>query len=191
MTQPLFKVEYDDAGLQAALKEYFDVKKNLDPKKEIRRRAGNITLRLIGIYRKHAPSKGDITTKIDSLGYRVKVRPKIRKMKGITPWKRVQLELAARQRARTFTATGWFPAAEQLGKNPRKNKGVTGPVRGRLKEKLGTLEVSETMINDQPGAAHMVDKSGNAMQLAIEKERDDVLKYLMDRQDKAARKAGL
>jgi hypothetical protein len=191
MAQPMFSVTYDDSGLSEAFRMYFDLKKNIDIKKEVRRRAGNVALRLVGIYKKNAPSKGDITTKVDSLGYRVKVRPKIRKLAGKTQWKKIQLELAARQRARTFTCTGWFPAAEKLGKSPRKNRGVTGPIRGRHQEKASLLSVTETLINDQPGAAHMMDRSGNALQMALDKERDDMLKYIMRKQDEAARKAGL
>lgn len=190
MSQQLFEIAYDDSGWTKAFAQYLDLRKTIDPKKEIRRRAKNIAMRLIRIYAKNAPSKGDISGKVKALKYNVRIRKSVRaKTKN---WEqRIKLETALRLRARTFTATGWFPAVEQLGGNPRGVNGNRGPKRGRLIERLGVTDFSETMINDQPGAAHMVDRSGGAVQQAIEQERDDMLKYVMRKQAQVAKKAGL
>lgn len=202
--QPLFNVDYDDSGLTQALRIYFDIRKNIDPKKELRRRAKNIGMRLIRVTKEATPSKAEIVTdattaggkkvlKSTTTGFRVRVRPSI--MKRNVLWaKKVQMELRARVRSRTFTATGWFPAVERLGGTPRRKRGVRGPKRGRLVEKFGALEMSETLINDQPGAAQTMDRAearGHSMTKVLEDERDDILKYVQRKQAEAARRAGL
>lgn len=193
-TQPMFNISYDDSGWSKAFAQYLDIRKNIKPKPEIRRRAKNIGMRLITISKKSGPSKGEITTKVRGLSYRLRIRPSIRKRFPGNKDKQIEAELRARIRARAFTATGWFPAVEKLGGNPQgkvAQSAQRGPRRGRLVERLGIFEFSESLINDQPGAAQVMDRSGNGMQMAIEQEMRDMLKYIIRKQAEAARKAGL
>ena len=177
---------YDDSGLQTALREYFDIKKNLDPAKEIKRRAKNVGLKLVKYYKDAAPTKEEIMR----VGYKARVRPRI-KAKGMTRAKQVKMELAARSRARTLTAAGWFPAVIALGGTPRLNKTVRGSHLGSVKQELGGKSPSVTLTNAQPGAEHTDDKANGAIQRALDAEVADITKYLDRKQEEAARKAGL
>src|ERR1700744_2884535 len=71
----------DDRTFKKALSQSLDLKKNVDPPKELKRRAKNIGLRLIKIYKQKGVELEDITAKVRSLGNRVKVRPKIKAKK--------------------------------------------------------------------------------------------------------------
>lgn len=189
------KSTYDDSGLQAALKEYLDIKKNVDPATEVKRRAKNVCLRLVRAFKQAAPTPDDIK----AVGFRVKVRPRIaaftRSRRGKTSiiprGQQVKKEIAARVAARTLTAAGWFPAAVALGANPKLGKRVRGQRLGSVDMKLGGTEPNVTMTNAQPGAAHTDDRGGNAMQKALDAETADMVKYIDRKHDKAARKAGL
>ena len=182
--------QYDDSGFNAALKKYLALRPNVEPQKELRRRAKNIGMRLIRIYKQNAPSVADIKKAAQNAGWKIKTRPAIKKRKGKRA-DQVKAEINARIKARTFTATGWFPAVEALGGSPRSKKGVRGPKRGRLVEKTGGSDMSETLVNLQPGAEHTGDKAGTAIQRAIEQERDDMLKYISRKLEQAAKKANL
>lgn len=193
---------FDDSGWKEAFRQYLDIKKNVDPGKELRRRAKNVAIRLIKSFGDNAPSREEIARAVRTLGWHVKIRPKIKektkamaiKGKGRGGRRRAQIamELRARQNARTFTATGWFPALEKLGGNPRRKKAVRGPERGRLDEKLTGLKIYELMTNAQPGAAQVVDRAtGNILQAALDSERDDMIAYIERKLEEAARKAGL
>ena len=103
----------------------------------------------------------------------------------------IEAEIRARQAARSFTATGWFPAVESLGGSPTISRRVTGPKRGRLVEKGGSSSMSETLINEQPGAEQTANRAGSALQEALNQERDDLLKYVNRKLDEKARSAGL
>jgi hypothetical protein len=185
---PAFK--YDDSGLQSALRQYFDLKKNVDPNKEIRRRAKNIGMKLIGIYKKNAPTAAQIMAELKKHGYALKVRPKI-DMKGGPRGKKLKAEIKARVNARMFSSTGWFPAVEALGGSPRIPKRVTGPKRGKIEQRRGLASVQVTLINEQPGAEHTAEKNGNAMQTAIDREVEDMVGKIKEWQEKAAQSAGL
>lgn len=195
---------WDDKNFQFALKEYCNFKKNVDPKKELRRRAKNIGMRLIKLYKDKGVSLDDITQKVKSLGVRVKIRPKLlaktfsakvsKKGKILkTPHQvLIQAELNARRSAKGFTSTGWFPAVKKLGGNPRRQERAgTGPQRGSLIEKLGDTEVSETLINNQPGAEIVLQKNEALMQKALDDETLDMVDYIIKKQNAAARKNGL
>lgn len=185
-----FSAEWDDRDFMKALGYYCDLKKSVDKKKELRRRAKNVGLRLVRIYKQKGVNLSDITTKVKSLGKRVKVRPKIRAKKG-TFKKMIAMELRARKSAKGFTATGWFPSVEKLGGTPRDTVRRTGPRRGKLIEKLGLGEMSETLVNEQPGAAHLQEKASSDMQAALDAETDDMCKYIIKKLDETKRKAGL
>lgn len=189
---------FDDRNFRRALGSYLDLKKNVEPKKELRRRAKNIGLRLVRIYKEKGVVLQDITTKVDSLreSGRVKIRPKIRANAKANPSKwtyarMIDSELRARKSAKGFTATGWFPAVEQLGGTPRDTARRTGPRRGKLVEKMGLLESSETLVNQQPGAVHVLDKNRGLIQQALDAETSDMVKYIARKQNEAARKNGL
>lgn len=181
---------YDDAALQTALRQYFDIKKNVDPDKEIRRRAKNVGMRLIRIFKARAPTPAQIQAEAAKIDFALKTRDSI-KRKGGSRQKQVKAELRARIAARQFTATGWFPAVEALGGNPKAAKRIKGPKRGRLVEQKGSLSVSETLINEQPGAEHVATKNGHATQRALDEEAADMMEYVMRKQEQAARSAGL
>lgn len=185
---------FQDKEFNKALGQYCDFRKNVDPKKELRRRAKNVGMRLIRIYKAKGVVLSDITRAGRVLGPRLKIRPKIRAMGKLKGWTHKQMlaaELRARKSARGFTATGWFNPVEKLGGTPRDNQKRTGPRRGKLVEKLTGLEQSETLVNQQPGAGHVLEKNKGLCQQALDEETADMVKYIVDRQDKAARRAGL
>lgn len=196
---------WDDKNFQFALKEYCNLKKNVEPKKELRRRAKNIGMRLIKIYKEKGVSLDAITQKVKSLGVRVKIRPKIRaktfaaklskkgKLLHTPHQEMIAAELRARRSAKGFTATGWFPAVKALGGNPRRTERPgTGPQRGTLIEELGSdTEISETLVNQQPGAELVMDKNDTDIQKALDDETLDMVTYIIKKQDEVARKNGL
>jgi hypothetical protein len=181
---------YDDSGLQSAIKEYLEIKGNIDPDKEIRRRAKNVGMKLIRIFKSNAPTKEQIQTAAKSRGYKLKTRASIKK-KGGSRESQVKAEIKARVNARTFTATGWFPAVEALGGSPKIAQRVKGPRRGKIEQKQARSSVQVTLVNDQPGAEHTATMKGNAMQQALDMEAEDIAKYVLRKQAQAARKAGL
>lgn len=183
-------LKYDDRGLRDALKQYLDIRRNVDPKKEIRRRAKNISLRLVRIYKQHAAKRTKIRQDVRALGNRVKVRPALRQP-GRSRKQQIADEITARQNAVQFTATGWFPAAEKLNAKPRVQSKVRGPKRGSIKEKLNSSKMGITMENSQPGAEVVEKQAKGAVQKAMDQERDDMLKYIDRKQREAARKSGL
>lgn len=191
-------VTWDDKNFKRALKKYLDLKTNVNPKQELRRRAKNVGMRLVKIYKEKGVKLADITSKVDSLrsSGRVKIRPKIRAKAKANPTKwsykrMIDSELRARKSSKGFTATGWFPSVESLGGSPRDSVKRTGPRRGKLIEKLTGGEMSETLINQQPGAAHVSDKNKSVQQQALDAETDDMVKYIIRKQDEAARRNGL
>lgn len=181
---------YDDTGLQSALKQYFDIKKNVDPDTEIRRRAKNVGMKLIRIFKGNAPTAAQITSAAKSVGYKLKTRESIKKKKGSRQGQ-VEAEIKARIKARTFTATGWFPAVEALGGSPRAAKSVKGPKRGKIEQRKGSASVQVTLINEQPGAEHAAGKKGNAMQTALDMEAADIAKHVERKLAQAAQQSGL
>lgn len=120
----------------------------------------------------------------------MKVRKKIRSS-GLPRAEQIKKEVAARVRACTFTATGWFPAATALGGSPKKKKGVNGPERGQIIEKLSSSKVSETLINEQPGAAQTDERAKGALEKAFNEERDDMMQYIQKKLGQGARRNGL
>lgn len=187
------ETSFKDAGFQKALKQYLNLKKNVEPKKELRRRAKNIGIKLVKIYKEKGAKLDVITTKVKSLGNRVKIRSKIRSKRGKkwTHARMIAAELRARRSAKGFTATGWFPSVVKLGGNPRDTARRTGPRRGKLIESLGGNNISETLVNQQPGAAHVKRMSKTLEQQAMDAETADMVKYIARKQNEAARKAGL
>ena len=191
--------QYDDKAFTSALKQYLDIKTNLDPAQEVRRRAKNIGMRLIRLYGQSAPTVADITAKIRSLNGRVKVRPKIKAMTGkkgkaLSRKRQINIELKARIQARKLSATGWFPAVTILGGNPKSKlpgKRPHGQARGRLKEALGGFNPTETLYNDQEGAAQTDARGGGAVEKALTEETADIVKYVDRKNLEAAQKAGL
>lgn len=181
--------EYNQREMNRALEAYFDIKKNLDVKKEIRRRAKNVAMRLIRLYKKEAPDASEIRQKVESLGNRVLIRGRIRKM-SLSLEKKIKAEVQARINARMFTATGWFPSAEALGAQPRTAKKMQGPRRGKIKQQFGGNKALVTMTNQQP-ATEIVDKKGDLLRKAMQGEVEDILKYVQRKMDQAARKNGL
>jgi hypothetical protein len=192
-SQPL---TWDDRAFKRALRAYLDLRGNVNPKQELRRRAKNVGLKLVKIYKKESANPQKIASKIQSLGKRVKIRPKIRAKAKIAPqvWthkKMIAAELRARKAATGFTATGWFPAVEQLGGSPRDKPNRKGPRRGKLIEKLTGNNQSETLVNSQPGASTVSLKAGDAEQKALDQETADMVAYIVRRQQQAARRNGL
>lgn len=183
------KSSFDDRDFQRALKQYLDLRGNVDPQKELRRRAKNIGMRLIAIYKIWTPSRELIRNKVRALGKRVKIREAIRKKGGQLPGM-IRAEIRARQNAISFTATGWFPAVTKLGGRPRKKKNLRGPMRGSMEERQGS-RAHVTLVNEQPGAAQVAKHAGAAMQHAIDAERDDMLIYIERKIDQNVRRSGL
>lgn len=181
---------YDDTAMRAALRQYLDIKKNVDPDKEVRRRAKNVGMKLIKIFKGNAPTAAQIKADAQKIGFALKTRPGILKKHGSRA-KQVKAEIAARIAARTYTATGWFPAVEALGGSPKAAARVKGPHRGSIAQKRGSASVQVTLTNSQPGAEQTASKNGNAMQQALDLEAEDMMKYVMRKQDEEARKAGL
>ncbi len=186
---------WDDREFQKALKAYLNIKKNVDPKKELKRRAKNIGMKLVKIYKEKGVVLSDITAKVNSLGFRVKIRPKLRAKAKVNGWnfKRMRrAEAAARRSAKGFTSTGWFPAVEKLGGNPKRQvRAGTGPRRGKLIEKLSGSNISETLVNQQPGASVVMTKAQSPIQKAMDAETLDMANYIVKKQNDAARRNGL
>jgi len=186
---------WDDKNFKAALKKYLDLRKNVDPKTELRRRAKNVGMKLITLFKKKGVSTTEITSKVRSLGDRVRVRDKLRKKGRALGWtwaRTIRAEANARRSAKGFTATGWFPATEKLGGNPKRAiRPGGGPRRGSLVEKMGFTEKSETLINDQGGAGHTAGKLKTDMQSALDKETADMVKYIDRKLAQAAKRNGL
>lgn len=200
--------DWDDKAFQVALKRYLDLKKNVDPPKELRRRAKNVGIKLIQLYEKKGVNLEDIT--LFAIGDNIRIRPKIRakmhgkfraikrgKLKGQpgamwTYEEIVKRELNARRSAKGFTSTGWFPAVKKLGGSPRRQvRAGTGPQRGKLDEKLTGLSISETLINQQPGAAHVMQKNKGLAQQALDLETADLVKHVAKKENEVARRVGL
>lgn len=185
---------WDDVGFKKALKGYLDLKKNVDPKKELKRRAKNIGIKLIVLYKKKGVDLSDISE--FHIGDTIKIRPKIwaKAKKNPKKWtykRMVRAELNARKSAKGFTSTGWFPSVTRLGGNPnRPQRQGGGPRRGSLEEKLAGTDISETLVNSQPGAGHVHDKNKGDFQKALDLETADMVKYIARKQTEAARKAG-
>lgn len=188
---------WDDRGFKAALKDYLNHRKNLDPKKELRRRAKNVGMRLVKIYKDKGVNLEDITLMVQALGDRVRIRPKIRAKTGkrggkLTHKQMIAAELRARRSAKGFSATGWFPAIEKLGGSPKRpQRSGTGPKRGKLEENLSGSNISETLVNQQPGAAVVHDKTQTDFQEALDKETADMTVYNDRKLKEAARRNGL
>lgn len=199
MSTPAFT--WDDKAFTKALRQYLDLKKNVNPAKELRRRGKNVGIRLIKIYKEKGVVLADITDKVKSLGYRVKIRQKIRlkgkltkrgKWRGITRRQMIAAELRARKSAKGFTATGWFPSVTNLGGNPKREmRSGSGPRRGKLIEKLGSGEMSETLVNQQPGAGLVQTKNRSLEQAALDAETADMVIYIDKKLREAAAKNGL
>lgn len=186
-------VSWEDAGFKKALKAYLDIKKNVDPKKELKKRAKNIGMRLIKIYKENGATPQEITAKVKSLGNHVKVRDRIKakgQAKGLTHKQMIAAELRARRSATGVTSTGWFPAVQKLGGQPKGKKGQRAGF-GSLIEKLSGLDMSETLVNSQPGAEIVAKKADSAVQQAMNKETADMVEYITKKQDQAARSNGL
>lgn len=184
----------DDREFRKALRTYCDIKKNVNLKAELRRRAKNVGMRLAKIYKDKGVSLNEIEAKVKSLGNRVKIRPKIRakgKVKRWTHQRMIQAELRARKSSKGFTATGWFPSIEKLGGTPRDISKRTAPQRGKLIEKFGAFEMSETLVNQQPSAGYVQGKVISDEQKALDAEAADMVKYIVRKQDEAARQNGL
>lgn len=190
---------FTDKAFQKGLKEYLNLRKNVDPPKELKRRAKNIGLRLIKIYKDKGVSLDDITLMVQALGNRTKIREKIRKklhksgnQVKLTHKQMIAAELRARRSAKGFTATGWFPSVRKLGGRPsRQERAGTGPQRGKLIEKLSGSNISETLVNSQPGAVVVLDKSKRDCQSAMDAETADLTKYIVRKQNEVAKKVGL
>jgi hypothetical protein len=181
---------YDDTELKKALGQYLDLKKNVDPDTEIKRRAKNVGMKLIKIFKGNAPTPAQIKADAVKIDYKLKTRDSIKK-KGGSRAKQVKAELRARINARTFSATGWFPAVEALGGSPKIAQRVKGPKRGKIEQRRGLASVQVTLVNEQPGAEHTATKNGNAMQDALDMETADMLKYIERKQAEAAERVGL
>lgn len=186
---------WDDTNFKKGLKDYLNLRKNIDPKKELRRRAKNVGMRLIGIFKKKGVNVSDITSKGKSLGSRLRVRPSIKakgKLRGWTWARMLRAEINARRSAKGFTSTGWFPAVEKLGGNPKRvMRPGSGPRRGKLIEQMGTFVKSETLVNEQPGAEHTAGKTAGDMQKALDDETADMVAYVDRKLREAARRNGL
>lgn len=181
---------HEDRDMLKALESYLDFKSNVDPKKEIRKRAKNIAIKLIVAYKDKAPAVSKIDQKIDALGdSRVKIRPRF-KNTGKSLRQQVKAEARARKNARMFTATGWFKSAEALGAKPKIGAKVQGPKRGKIKEQFTGNKSLVTMTNQQP-AANIVDAKGNLIKQAIKDETKDIMDYVRDKQQQAASNNGL
>lgn len=205
------KNSWDDTQFRYALKAYLDIRKNVDPKKELKRRAKNVGMRLIKIYKEKGVVLSEITAKVKSLGFRVKIRPKLRQLFQISKLQRklarlqgvkgtramtmqqlIGKETRARRSAKGFTTTGWFPAVEKLGGNPKRQvRAGTGPRRGKLIEKLSGNNISEALVNQQPGAGTVMDKTAAPVQQVLDDEAKDMMDYVIRKQQEAAKKAGL
>lgn len=205
---PVIEATWDDTGFKKALEQYLDLRKNVDPQKELKRRAKNVGIKLIKLYKDKGVNLGDISK--FAIGDNIRIRPKIRakfygkfkkikrgKNKGqagamFTYEEMIGAELRARRSAKGFTSTGWFPAVKKLGGSPqRKARAGTGPQRGKLEEKLTGSNISETLINQQPGAVVVLQKNKGLAQQALDTETADMVKYIARKQNEAARRAGL
>ena len=193
---------YDDSGLQAALREYLDIRKNIKPAELITKKALSVVIGgsktgggklegLIQLYMKAAPSREEIMR----VGFKAKVRPRIKGYtgksgKGLTRAQMVKKELAARAKARMLTATGWFASSLALGGKSKPIK-ARGERLGSIQKNLSGLSPSITMINGMPGAEQTDDRAGGAMQKALDAVTEDMQVYIERKHDEAARKAGL
>lgn len=186
---------WEDRAFMKALRQCAGLRKNIDLKKELRRRAKNVGMRLVKIYKDKGVALDTITQKVKSLGVRVRIRPKIRAKGKLHRWtyaKMIMAEARARKSAKGFASTGWFPSVEKLGGTPRRpQRPGGGPRRGKLIEKLGFGEMSETLVNQQPGAARTHDKNKQAEQQALDAETADLVKYIARKLDDTARRNGL
>lgn len=186
-----------DDNLTPALKQYLDIRKNIDPAQEVRRRAKNIGMRLIRLYADAAPKASDIKSKIASLNGRVKIRPKIagrmgKNGKRISRKQAIARETKARIAALKLTAAGWFVPVKYLGGQPRvKGRKPMGTFRGALNEKLSGSNPSEELINLQLGAAQTDARAGGGVQKSCDAEAEDIQKYLDRKTEEAKQKAGL
>lgn len=183
---------WDDRGFQQALKQYLDFKKNVQPQQELRRRAKNIGLRLIKIYKEKGAKISDISA--SQLPKIIKIRPKIRAKAKANKLSYTQMrasEIRARRSAIGFTATGWFPPVKKLGGQPRDKGTRTGPQRGKLVEQLAGNNISETLINQQPAAALIMQRAPDLCQKVLDNETADMVKYIVRKMNDAAKKAGL
>lgn len=184
---------WDDSRFKVAIKQYCEIRKRIDLKKELRRRAKNVGMRLIKFFAERGMDVNEMIAKVKSLGYRVKVRTKIKQLRGkkggrISRKRMISLEIRARRNSKAFTATGWFPAVEKLGGNPKDKKTRTGPRRGFLVERLSGSKKSETLVNRQPGAGYTMDKLKTPVQAALDAEVEDMMKYIHRKQAEAAAK---
>lgn len=188
-------VEYDDSNFKAAFHDYCDLKKNVDPATELKRRAVNVGYKLVKIFVATGAQKEQIVQQLKSLGFRVRIRSKLAlkgRMGGISRKRLIALETKARANAAGFTATGWFTAIKRLGGDPKRamKRNIGGPERGDLKKSMGLSSWIE-LINMQPAAALVGDRDGGATQKALDDERDDMLVYVFRKLDQTARRNGL
>jgi hypothetical protein len=196
-------VEYDDMEFKATLKQYLDIRANVDPDKELKKRAINIGYKLIRIYMENGATKESITSTVKNLGFRVKIRDKIRQMtktnkkgitRGLTRAQMIRRELKSRLQSIGLNASGWFPALIRLGANAyggKLKRKPRGKVLGDLKFSRGGWSPYVELINQQSAAEFVADKAGNAIQLALELESEDMMKKIIQTQEKAAARAGL
>lgn len=188
--------EYDDSGLKEALKEYCNWRKNIDPDKELKKRAIAIGYKLVKIYVTSGAQKEQIITQLKSLGYRVRIRQRFLqrgKAARLSRKKLIAMEVKARTNAVSFTASGWFAAIQRLGGNPSRGlkRKLPGVVRGDLKEKLGGVNPFIELINLQPAAALVADRDGGAIQTALDLEVADIMVYVLRKQSEVAKRNGL
>lgn len=190
-----FKYEDD---MSRAFAAYLDIRKNIEPATEVKKRARDVGIQLIIIFGDAAPTANEIRAKVKSLGYAVKIRHAIKgkrgkKGKALSRKQQIKMELGRRIAARKFTATGWFVAVKALGGNPKLKGGGNpgGIIRGELINQLSGLNPTAILINDQPGAKHTAELAGGAMQKAFETVTEDMMKYVRRKLYEAAKKNGL
>lgn len=187
--------EIDDR-LSPAINEYCALR-DIDPPQEVKRRAKNVGIKLIGLYGDASPPIANIISAVDALDWRVKTRKSARIGPGgkrLSRRAQIKKELRLRIASRKFSATGWFTPVTKLGGNPRgalKGKKPVGQGKGELIEQLYGNNPSEELVNLYLGAAQTDALAGGAVKKACDAEADDIKVYLEAKKEKAAQKAGL
>lgn len=182
------KMTVDTREFERALRRYADVRK-MSLGDALKRRAVSVSIKLIRLYQSNAPTREDIESQVESLGWRVKVRPAL-KTRGARSYQ-VKREVSARVRAIRLTSMGWIVAGSKFGLRGRRVLAkFRGLARGSVRMNLHGRKMFVEINNEMPGAAPM-DQKGDLIQKALDGDARDMTSYIHRKLEKQSQRAGL
>ncbi len=177
--------------LQKTLERYCDVRQ-MSLEQGLEKRMVSVASKIIALSKQDAqPTAQEIQNKVESLGFRVKIRPSIRRLK-IPFASKVKLETKARVTAIGYTRYGWLFASSKLKAKGRTLASKFGnSIKGGVRRQFGgSNEIWIELYNGQPAAA-LMDQKHNLCQRAIDADVVDMTNWLNNKLQRQAERNGL